>query len=74
MSIHKLSVEKMKNELTALIQINSHSVRNLSSLDKKLSMTVEIVDEEVLKMKMAQYLLFMPVDQIFKMTLEPVEN
>ena len=61
-------------ELVAQIQINSHSVRNLSSMDKKLSMTVEIVDEEDLKLKIAQYLLFMPVDQVFKMTLVPVDN
>jgi hypothetical protein len=61
-------------QLVAQIQINSHSVRNLSSMDKKLSITVEIVDEEDLKLKIAQYLLFMPVDQVFKMTLEPVEN
>ena len=57
-----------------LLKINSHSVRNLASLDKKVSFTCEVVDEDELRMKFAEYLLRLPADQCLKASFELVEN
>ncbi len=53
--------------------ISGLSVRNLASLDKGIKFSAEVVEEDDLKMKVAQYLLFQPTDQVFNVTLSPLE-
>lgn len=62
------------SKVTAQIQINSHSVRNLESLDKKISFTAEAVDEEDFKLKFAQWLTAIPAGTIIRATFEIVED
>jgi hypothetical protein len=63
-----------KQLVEALIQINSHSVRNLASLDKRVSFTAEVVDEDDFKIRFAQYLSMLPSDQVLRVRFEQVEN
>lgn len=60
--------------VTVLAQINSHSVRSMASLDKKVSFSAEVVEEDDLKLRFAQWLLYMPCETVFKITIEPVED
>ena len=54
--------------------INSHSIRNLTSLDKKLSLTLEVVEDEAFKLKFAQWLLMLPVDAVLRCSFEVVQD
>jgi len=60
--------------VTVQIVINSHSIRNLASLDKKVSFTAECVEEEDLRMKFAQYLLTVPADQVLEVSFKAVNQ
>lgn len=61
-------------QATVIISINSHSVRNLASLDKKVSFTAEVAEEDEIKLKFAQFLLALPADVCLRATFEVVEN
>jgi len=59
-------------QIEFLGHINSHSVRNLVSLDKKLTFTTECVEGEAILKALANFLLSIPADQLlrFRLTLE----
>lgn len=64
----------IQQPLAVQIQINSHTMRNLESLDKKTTFTAEVVDVDAIKIAFADYLNRLPAFTILKVTFEIVEN
>ena len=62
------------NPITFQATISGLSVRNLASLDKGIKFSAEVVEEDDIKMKVAQYLLYQPTDQVFNVTLTPIDQ
>ena len=61
-------------QITFQATISGLSIRNLASLDKGIKFSAEVVEEDDIKMKVAQYLLFQPTDQTFEVTLSPIQS
>lgn len=60
--------------VTVIIKINSHTVRSLASLDKKLSFSCDCVEEDDIKEKFAEFLTKLPADSCIKATFELSEE
>lgn len=54
--------------VTLTIKINSHTVRSLASLDKKLSFSCDCVDDDPIKEKFAEFLTKLPADSTLTAT------
>lgn len=61
-------------KVDVIIKINGHSVRNLASLDKKVSFSCDVCEEDDIKLRFAQYLLALPADCTIKATFEVEDN
>lgn len=54
--------------------INGISVRNLQSLDKGIKLSAELVDDEDIRLKVAQFFLYQPTDQVYTIEVTPEPN
>lgn len=64
----------MTNPISFLGTIGGVNVRNLASLDKSVKFSVDVTEQEETALKVAQYLLYSATDQVFKITVEPIED
>lgn len=69
----KLYMTDQNNSVSALITVNSHTVRSLESMDKKVAFTAEVVDTDELKVALAQWLTMLPAKQLLKVSFELVD-